>query len=318
MPRRSLILALAAFTLATPATAQQDFSGVVIRTETAAPGVSVLFGAGGNIAVSHGPDGTIIVDDQFAPLTERIQAAIAALGAPPAKYLINTHWHFDHSGGNENFGNAAAVIMAQDHVRDRMAAGGTVLGNVSPPAPAVALPVITWHDGISLHMNGGIRTMHMPHAHTDGDSVVWFRTANVFHMGDLFLNRFSFPFIDLESGGNARGVLAAANRVIDLANDQSVIIPGHGPLATRNDLIAWRDMLAEVIGAVEREKAAGKTLEQVLALRLAARWDTNPGAFISADAFVTAVWESLSGGGHGHAHDNGQPHDHDGGGTHRH
>ncbi len=309
MPRHTLLAATAiaiALTPATPALAQQpDYSAVQIRTETAAPGVSVLFGAGGNIAVSHGPDGTIIVDDQFAPLTERIQAAIAALGAPPVRYLINTHWHFDHSGGNENFGNAAAVIMAQDHVRDRMAAGGTVLGNVIPPAPAIALPVITWHDGIQLHMNGGIRTMHMPHAHTDGDSVVWFRTANVFHMGDLFLHRFSFPFIDLESGGNVRGVLAAANRVIDLANDQSVIIPGHGPLATRTDLIAWRDMLAEVIGAVEREKAAGKTLEQVLAMRPAARWDVNPQAFIKGDAFVTAVWESLAVEGH-RAHERGE------------
>lgn len=316
MPRRALFLAAAVLTLAAPAAAQQDFSGVVIRTETAAPGVAVLFGAGGNIAVSYGADGTIVVDDQFAPLTPRIQAAIAALGAPPAKYLINTHWHYDHTGGNENFGNASAIIMAQDHVRDRMAAGGSVGGNAIPPAPAVALPVITWHDGIQLHMNGGIRTIHMPHAHTDGDSVVWFRTANVFHMGDLYFNQVSLPFIDLESGGNARGLLAAANRVIELSNEQSVIIPGHGPLATRTDLIAYRDMLAEVIGGVEREKAAGKTLEQVLALRLAARWDTNPQAFIKGDAFVTAVWRSLDApahGEHGHHASDGeaaQPHAH--------
>lgn len=317
MPRHTLLAAAAlaaALTLTTPAAAQQDFSSVVIRTETAAPGVSVLFGAGGNIAVSHGPDGTIVVDDQFAPLTERIQAAIAALGAPPAKYLINTHWHFDHTGGNENFGRASAIIMAQDHVRDRMASRQETRFGVMEPSPAIALPVITWHDGIQLHMNGGIRTMHMPHAHTDGDSVVWFRTANVFHMGDLYFNQVSLPFIDLDSGGNARGVLAAANRVIELSNDQSVIIPGHGPLATRTDLIAYRDMLAEVIGAVEREKAAGKTLEQVLAMRLAARWDTNPQAFIKGDAFVTAVWESLGAEGHAHgANEHGDaaaPHQH--------
>lgn len=297
-----------ALTLATPAAAQQDFSSVVIRTETAGPGVSVLFGAGGNIAVSHGPDGTIVVDDQFAPLTPRIQAAIAALGAPPADYLINTHWHYDHTGGNENFGNASAVIMAQDHVRERLAAGGSVGGNAIPAAPAVALPVITWHDGIQLHMNGGIRTMHMPHAHTDGDSVVWFRAANVFHMGDLFMNRVSLPFVDLESGGNARGFVTAANRVIELADDNSVIIPGHGPLARKSDLIAWRDMIAEVIAVVEREKAAGKTLEQVIALHPAARWDVNPDAFIKGDAFVTAVWESLAVEGHGDGEE--APHSH--------
>ncbi len=292
-------IALALF-LAVPASAQQDLSAVQIRAETAAPGVSVLFGAGGNIAVSHGPDGTIVVDDQFAPLTPRIQAAIAALGAQPAKYLINTHWHGDHTGGNENFGGAGAIIMAQDHVRERMSTqqGGRFAN--TPPSPAVALPIITWHDGIQLHMNGGIRTMHMPHAHTDGDSIVWFRTANVIHMGDLFFNQVSLPFIDLDSGGNARGVLAAANRVIEVADDATVIIPGHGPLARRSDLIGYRDMLAEVIGVVEREKAAGKTLEQVIAMRPAARWDVNPDAFIKGDAFVTAIWRSLEGGGHEH------------------
>ncbi len=310
MPRLPLCSIALALTLAAlPAAAQQNMDAVQIRTETAAPGVSVLFGAGGNIAVSHGPDGTIVVDDQFAPLTARIQAAIAALGAAPTSYLINTHWHYDHTGGNENFGRASAVIMAQDHVRERMAAGGTVLGNAIAAAPAVALPVITWHDGIQLHMNGGIRTMHMPHAHTDGDSVVHFTAANVFHMGDLFMHRVSLPFIDLDSGGNARGFLAAANRVIALANDDSVIIPGHGPLARKADLVAWRDMLAEVIATVEREKAAGKTLEQVVALRPAARWDINPDAFIKGDAFVTAVWRSLETGAHtsGDTHDAGAP-----------
>jgi cyclase len=293
---RTLPLFALAFAIAAPAAAQQDLSGVVIRTETAAPGVSVLFGAGGNIAVSHGPDGTIVVDDQFAPLTTRIQAAIAALGAEPAKYLINTHWHGDHTGGNENFGVAGTIIMAQDHVRDRMSTQQSGRFASQPPSPAAALPVITWHDGIQIHLNGGIRTMHMPHAHTDGDSVVWFRGANVIHMGDLFMHRFSLPFVDLDSGGNVRGFVTAANRVIDIANDETVIIPGHGPLARKADLIAWRDMIVEVTGVVERERAAGKTLEQIVAMRPAARWDVNPDAFIKGDAFVTAVWRSLEAG----------------------
>jgi cyclase len=300
-----------AFTLATaplPAAAQQDLSAVTIRTETAAPGVSVLFGAGGNIAVSHGADGTIVVDDQFAPLTARIQAAITALGAPPARYLINTHWHFDHTGGNENFGGAGAVIMAHDHVRDRMATRQAGRFAAMPPSPAIALPVITWHDGIQLHMNGGIRTIHAPHAHTDGDSIVHFTTANVIHMGDLFFHQVSLPFIDLDSGGNVRGLIAAADRVIAMSNDATVIIPGHGPLARKSDVIAYRAMLAEVLAVVEREKAAGKTLEQIIAMRPAARWDTNPDAFIKGDGFVTAVWGSLEAGaeGHGAGHSGGE------------
>lgn len=293
---RTCTIALILAATAVPAAAQQDFSGVEIRTEQVAPGIAVLFGAGGNIAVSYGGDGTVVIDDQFAPLTTRIQAAIAALGATPARFLINTHWHGDHSGGNANFGNAGAIIMAQDNVRERMAADGTVGGNVTPPAPAVALPVITWHNGITVHLNGQrIRTHHMPHAHTDGDSVVWFQDANVFHMGDLYFNQVSLPFIDLSSGGDVRGVLAAVEHVLTLANDESVIIPGHGPLARRNDLIAYRDMLREVIGVVERERGAGKTLEQIIAMHPAARWDTNPDAFIKGDAFVTAIYRSFDG-----------------------
>lgn len=304
---RVALLAAAALGVSGVLAAQQNFGTVEIRTEQAAPGIAVLFGAGGNIAVAHGSDGTVVIDDQFAPLTERIQAAIAALGATPTKYLINTHWHGDHSGGNENFGRAGAIIMAHDHVRDRMSAEQSRGGRVTPASPAIALPVITWHDGITVHINGEtVRTMHMPHAHTDGDSVVWFQNANVFHMGDLFFHQVTLPYIDLDSGGDARGMLAAAERVIALSNDDSVIIPGHGPLARRSDLIAYRDMLAEVIGVVQRERAAGKTLEQIVAMRPAARWDTNPAAFIRGDAFVTAVFNSLNrpaeshhGGGHG-------------------
>lgn len=293
---RACAIALICATAAIPAAAQNDFSGVEIRTEQVAPGIAVLFGAGGNIAVSYGSDGTVVIDDQFAPLTTRIQAAIAALGASPARFLINTHWHGDHSGGNENFGNAGAIIMAQDNVRERMARGQVMFGRQIEPAPTVALPIITWHDGISVHLNGlDIRTIHMPHAHTDGDSVVYFQNANVFHMGDIYFNQISLPFIDLSSGGDVRGMLAAVEHVLTIANDESIIIPGHGPVAHRADLIAYRDMLREVIGVVERERGAGKTLEQIIAMHPAARWDTNPDAFIKGDAFVTAIYRSFDG-----------------------
>jgi cyclase len=307
---RPSLLAACLVAIGSPATAQQNFDAVQIRTEIAAPGVAVLFGAGGNIAVSHGPDGTVVIDDQFAPLTPRIMAAIEALGAPPARYLINTHWHGDHTGGNENFGRAGTIIMAHDHVRDRMSTEQRRGTRVTPPSPDIALPVITWHDGIQLHMNGGIRTMHMPHAHTDGDSIVWFRAANVVHMGDLYFNRMSLPFIDLASGGNARGVLAAAERVLGMADDNTVIIPGHGPLASKADLQGYRDMLAEVIGAVERARAEGKTLAEVVAMRPAARWEPPAGAFINEEAFVTAVWQSLEAPGHHHGRGHSGDHSH--------
>lgn len=328
-----------ALALAIPAAAQQNLDAVEIRSETVAPNIAVLFGAGGNIAVTWGSDGTVLVDDQFAPLTSRIESAIAALGASPTRFLINTHWHGDHSGGNENFGRAGALIMAQEHVRERMASEQRRPGangapdRITPASPAIALPVVTWHDGVSLHLNGGeVRIFHAPHAHTDGDSIVWFRSANVIHMGDLFFHQVTLPFIDTASGGDARGVLAAAERAIAISNDRTVIIPGHGPVATRADLIAYRDMLAQVISVVERERAAGRSLEQIIALNPAAQWDTNPQAFIRGPAFVTAVWQSLengpyarhmSGAGHERSGDGAAPapqsgaHDH-GEGEHAH
>lgn len=291
---RAALLASALLVAPLPAFAQ-DWSKVEIRTETVTPGIAVLFGAGGNIAVSHGADGTVLVDDQFAPLTPKLETAVAALGAKPVKWLINTHWHGDHSGGNENFGKAGAMIMAHDHVRERMAAGQQLRGEAVPPAAKDALPVLTYHDGISLHLNGDtLRVMHAPHAHTDGDSILHWQGANVFHMGDLYFNKVTLPFIDLESGGSAYGLLAAADKVLALANDKSVIIPGHGPLASKADLAAYRAMLAEVIAAVESAKAAGKSLEQVQAMKLAAKYEV-PKAFISGDAFVAAVFKSQKG-----------------------
>lgn len=318
---RAALLASALFAAPLPALAQTDWSKVDIRTETVVPGLAVLFGAGGNIAVSHGADGTILVDDQYAPLTPKIEAAVKALGAPPAEWLINTHWHGDHSGGNENFGKAGAMIMAHDHVRERMASQQTVRGTAVPPSPKGALPVLTYHDGVTLHLNGDtIKVMHAPHAHTDGDSILHWQGANVFHMGDLFFNKVSLPFIDLDSGGSAYGVLAAADRVLALADDKSVIIPGHGPLATKADLAAYRAMLADVIAAVESAKAAGKTLDEVTAMNVAGKYEIK-GGFMPTDGFVASIFNSERGHPHGtrpdrskdimSAHDHGEgPHSH--------
>jgi cyclase len=268
---------------------------VVITAQELAPGVAVLFGQGGNIGVSYGPDGTILIDDQFAPLTPKIEAAVAGLKATPVKFLINTHWHGDHSGGNENFGKAGAIIMAHDNVRVRMEAGQTTGTRKVEPAPKVALPVITWHDGISLHFNSDeVRTRHMHDGHTDGDSIVIWKNANVIHMGDLFFNKVTLPFIDLNSGGSALGLLAAIDKTLTLTNAQTKIIPGHGPVASQGDLIAYRDMLKTVIGVVKTAMKAKKTLAQIQAMKPAAQWDTNPDAFIKGDRFVESIYKSLS------------------------
>lgn len=301
MRRLSLFAAALLCTAIGPVAAQQDFSKVEVKAQPLAPGIAVLFGAGGNIGVSHGPDGTVLIDDQFAPLTPKIQAAVAGLGASPVKYLINTHWHFDHSGGNENFGNAGALILAHDHVRDRMSTEQKTRFGTTPPSPPKALPVITYHDGISLHLNGDrVRTMHLKHAHTDGDSVVMWEKTNVIHMGDTFFHQVTLPFIDLDSGGSAKGLLEGITKVLTMIDDKTVVIPGHGPVATKADLTAYRDMLASVIASVEAAKAAGKALPEIQAMKPAAKWDTNPNAFIKGDDFVATVFASLDRPMHDH------------------
>ena len=288
---RGLLVAATALALAAPGQAQQDFSKVEVKAENLAPGVSVLFGAGGNIGVSHGEDGTVLIDDQFAPLTPKIQAAVAALGASPVKFLINTHWHGDHSGGNENFGKAGAVIMAHDNVRVRMATDQqTPFGEVKA-SPKVALPVITYAEGLKLHLNGEeVRVISVPPAHTDGDSIVHWTKSNVIHMGDLFFHKMSYPFVDRSSGGDVRGVIAAADKVLAMANDQTKIIPGHGAVASKADLQAYRDMLVAIVGKVEAAVKAGKSLEEVKAMKPADGFGVNPSGFITADRFVEMVY----------------------------
>jgi cyclase len=302
MRRRYHLAALTLATLVHASAANAQDKEVTIKIEKIAPGVAVLFGQGGNIGVSYGPDGTVLIDDQFAPLSPKIQAAVAELGASPVKFLINTHWHGDHSGGNENFGKAGAIIMAHDNVRVRMATDQKSGQRTTPASPKIALPVVTYHEGLKLHLNTDeVRTVHMHAAHTDGDSIVIWKAANVVHMGDLYFNKVTLPFIDLNSGGNAQGVLAAAEKVLAMTNAETKIIPGHGPMATHADLMAYRDMLKMTIGAVQAGIKAKKTLAQIQAMKPAAKWDTNPAGFIKGDAYVEAVYKSLTlkaAGGH--------------------
>jgi cyclase len=286
-----------ALCLAGAAIAQQnepDWDAVEVTATEIRPGVAVLFGQGGNIGVSHGEDGTLIVDDQFAPLVPKIQAAIAGLGASPVKYLVNTHWHFDHAGGNEPFGRAGAIIVAQTRVRDRLAAGGSVVGNNTPPAAKAALPVVTYDHGMSFHLNGDtIDLVHTGGGHTDGDTAVFWRKANVLHTGDMMMNRVGFPFIDLSSGGNVTHLIGSIDQMIAMTNAETVVIPGHGALATRADLIAWRAMIATAVERVQALKTAGRTLEQAKAAKPLAGLSNAPGGFVGDDAFVESIWGSL-------------------------
>jgi glyoxylase-like metal-dependent hydrolase (beta-lactamase superfamily II) len=295
--RPYLFGAAAVLSLAGAAIAQQqgpDFNAVEITSQEVRPGVSVLFGFGGNIGVSHGPDGTLIVDDQFAPLTGKIQTAIAGLGATPVKYLVNTHWHFDHAQGNENFGNAGAIIFAQDRVRDRLIVGGTVAGNTAPPAPKAALPVVTYASGVTFHLNGDtIDVIHTGGGHTDGDSVVYWRKANVLHTGDMMMVQSGYPFVDLSSGGNVFHLITSLDQMIRMTNSDTVIIPGHGPLARRADLIAWRNMIATAVGRVKALKDAGRTLEQAKAAKPLDGLNSDQNTFFQPDDFVESIWGSL-------------------------
>ena len=294
---RLCMLALAALA-AVPATAQQqDFSRVEVRAERLSATTYMLTGAGGNLGLSVGDDTVFLVDDQFAPLTTRIEAAIGKLTSKPIRFVINTHWHMDHTGGNENLGKAGALIVAHENVRKRMSTEQFIefLDLKLKVEPRGALPVVTFTRDVTFHLNGDeIRVHHVPNAHTDGDAIVHFRTSDVLHMGDVYFNGF-YPFIDTSSGGTIAGVIAAVDRALGLAGEQTKIIPGHGPLATKADLKAYRDMLATVFERVSAARQAGRSLEDVVAAKPTAEFDAVWGkGFLPAHRFVEMVWKNLA------------------------
>lgn len=289
---RRLLFCLAAAPLA----AQSPMDTVQIRATELAPGVHMLTGAGGNMALSVGDDAVFLVDDQFAPLTPRILAAIARLTPRPVRFVVNTHWHFDHTGGNENIGKEGALIVAHDNVRRRMSAGGFIaaINRQEPPAPRGALPVVTFDGGVTFHINGdSLVVTHVPHAHTDGDALVFFAKSNVLHAGDTFLSA-GLPFVDLSSGGSIDGIIATAERIHALADDRTRIIPGHGAVADRARVKAYRDMLVALRDRMRAEVRAGRTLEEVVAMRITepylAAWPAGH------DRFVRVLYQEVARG----------------------
>lgn len=275
---------------------QQDFSKVTVVSQKVAEGIYMLKGAGGNIGASVGADGVAIIDDQFAPLAPKIRAALAQLSGKPVRFVINTHWHGDHTGGNEDFGKAGSVIVAQDNVRRRMSveqvnsfSGGTI-----PAAPAAALPVITFDQSVTLHWNGDeLDVFHIANAHTDGDALIRFRKANVLHMGDIFFQGM-YPFIDTGSGGSINGVILAIDRVLPTIDATTRIIPGHGPLADKAALEEYRTMLVTVRDRVAALVKAGKTKDEVLAAKPSQEFDAKwGGGFFKPDVFVSGVYADL-------------------------
>jgi glyoxylase-like metal-dependent hydrolase (beta-lactamase superfamily II) len=270
-----------------------------IRAEQVAPGIWVLYGSGGNIGVSAGPDGVFLVDDQYAPMTPKISAALAKLSSSPPRFVINTHWHGDHTGGNENLANQGSLVIAHDNVRLRMGSEqfSKMFDRKTPPSPGKALPVVTFNDEVSFHLNGDeIRGSHAPAAHTDGDVFLHFRKANVIHTGDLvFAGR--YPFIDLDSGGGVAGVIAAVDRMLALADEKTRIIPGHGEVTDRAGLAAYRDMLAETSGRVRELVKSGKTLDEVLAAKPNADYDAKQAwGFITPERYLQILYRDATEG----------------------
>src|SRR5215210_2663297 len=271
---------------------QNDFSKVEIKTTKVAGSVYMLEGAGGNIGVSAGPDGVLIVDDQFAPLAEKIRAALKPLSPGQLRFVLNTHFHFDHTHANPVFGREATIV-AHANVRRRLATDTVVLGETYKALPKEGLPVVTYETALSVHFNGEeVRVIHFPAGHTDGDSVIFFTGSNVIHMGDdFFAGR--FPFIDLDNGGSVEGLTRNVAEVIAKAPAGVKIIPGHGPVSTVEDLKTYHQMLVETTGLVRQRIAAGKTLEQTNAEGLPEKWKTWGTGFINTETWLEIVYKSL-------------------------
>jgi cyclase len=296
-----LSIAISHDTVAAANAQQQDFSKVEIKVTKVSGNIYMLEGAGGNIAASVGEDGIVIVDDEFAPLADKIQAALKNLGVTdkPVRFVINTHYHGDHTGGNAPFSSAGSTVIAQDNVRKRLETGG-VAGNggslkmENKPAEKAALPIITFEHDVTVHLNGeDIRALHFPAGHTDSDAIIFFPKNNVVHMGDDFV-RYGFPFIDVSAGGSVQGMISAMEKATAQLPSDVKVIPGHGALSSLDDVRTYTKMLKETSAAVEAALKAHKTLDQMKQEKILAPWSKFSGDFVNTDVFTETLYNSLT------------------------
>ncbi len=298
---------LAALLLLVPGVAlaqqQPDFSKVEIKVSKVSGNIYMLQGAGGNIAASLGDDGILIVDTEYSPLADKIQAALKSIGVTdkPVRFAIDTHYHSDHTDGNAAWGARGVVIISNENLRKRLEEGsaigngpGGAINIKQPQQPKVALPIITYDDRITLHLNGEeIRVMHFPAAHTDGDSVVYFAKNNVVHMGDEYI-RYGFPFVDVNGGGSVQGMIAACEKVVATLPADAKVIPGHGELATMDDLREYTKMMKDTLAVEQKAIADHKTVEQMKSEKIIAPWQKYSGTFVSSDAWIETIYNSLN------------------------
>ncbi len=280
--------------------AQQDWSKVEITAEKITDNIYVLYGSGGNIGVLTGEDGVILIDDQYAPLSEKIKVAVSELSPDKVQYVLNTHWHGDHTGGNENFANEGAMIIAHDNVLERLSSEQVMkaFNRTVPASPEAAWPVITFAEDIKVHLNDeDLHLIHVHNAHTDGDAFVYFTKANVLHMGDCFFNG-RFPFIDLGSGGSIDGAIKAVSVALMLVDDDTLIIPGHGSVGSKEDLLDYHRMLHTMKGRVVKAMAEGKTIDEIKAMNIDEGYEEWGTGFINKERFADIIWTDLDRSGY--------------------
>lgn len=294
---RIITLCLSLYVGLTALSSAQDFDKVEIKTIPVGHGIYMLQGAGGNIGLSTGEDGVFMIDDQFSPLTPKILSAVAKISDKPIKFMINTHWHYDHTGGNENLGQQNVVIIAHDNVYERLSTDQFIkaFNKEIPASPRVALPVVTFNDKVTFHMNGlHIQARHVENAHTDGDSFIIFKDTNIIHTGDIFFNGF-YPFIDTSSGGSIYGVIRATALLLTYVDDKTKIIPGHGPLANMQDFQDYLLMLEKTVAIVSELTKKGLSLEEAKKLdplkELNEKWGNG---FMNPDAFLGIVYQTIA------------------------
>jgi len=301
-PRHAaLACALTALLASTPAALQAQEDKVEYVPTTLSPTVTMIKGRSGNIAVSSGEDGVFIIDDQLKPLTDQLLAAIRQVSDQPIRFVINTHYHGDHVGGNEAIGKSGAVIIAHDNIHQRMSTDqfNHFWNETTPAWPKESLPVVTFNDQVTLHLNGeAVKVAHVPHGHTDGDSIVHFPASNVLHMGDIYFNGL-YPYIDLDGGGSIQGMIAAVELGISLADEETQVIPGHGPMSNLQGLTEYHAFLTAARNNVQALIDQGMSLDQAVAAKPTAEWDDALGKiWITPEQLVIFIYNSLTGVDH--------------------